>query len=171
MLTGAESVLSSVGVRVAHATDREAVARLYAETAYTPRLDEDETLIIAEFDVTLVGVLRLVDERGQLVLRGMRVREAFQRHGIGTSLLIRAGSEIGARARLLLPSVCASCRLLFDDLLPTCVLSIPAPVSPIKGRAIPSQRGMHRPNVPRRSARRAPLFLHTTSGLTRSRVR
>lgn len=103
MLTDVGSGLSSIRVTVAHADDREAVARLYAETAYTPHLGGTETLLIAELDGAPIGVLRLVDEYGQLVLRGMRVKAPFQRRGIGTSLLIHAQTEIGARSCYCLP--------------------------------------------------------------------
>jgi GNAT superfamily N-acetyltransferase len=51
-----------------------------------------DTAWLAEAAGELIGVVRVAPEHGTLVLRGMRIAEQWQRHGIGTRLLTSVGS-------------------------------------------------------------------------------
>ena len=77
----------SVAVRLGVANDFPAVAELYLEWGYRSAAEPDDTLIVAEHDHRIVGVVRLTKESGHLVLRGMRVQPAFQRTGVGSQML------------------------------------------------------------------------------------
>jgi N-acetylglutamate synthase-like GNAT family acetyltransferase len=77
----------SVEVRLGTADDLPAVAELYLEWGYRSSASPDDTLIIAEHDRRVVGVVRLAIEHDHMVLRGMRVQPAFQRTGVGTRML------------------------------------------------------------------------------------
>jgi N-acetylglutamate synthase-like GNAT family acetyltransferase len=50
-------------------------------------VDPANKILLAEVDGRIVGVLRLCEEHGALVLRGMQVHRTRQRRGIGTQLL------------------------------------------------------------------------------------
>jgi GNAT superfamily N-acetyltransferase len=87
----------SVTVRNGSADDLSQVADLYREWGYRSAAQPHDTLIVAEHDRRIIGVLRLVVEHGHRVLRGMRVQPAFQRTGIGTQMLEMAIRHIGER--------------------------------------------------------------------------
>lgn len=77
----------SVSVRLGSASDLPAVAALYREWNYSGKALPDDTLIVAEDDGQIVGVVRLVLEHGHCLLRGMRVQPQYQRTGVGTRML------------------------------------------------------------------------------------
>lgn len=99
----------SVVVRLGVAEDLEAVNELYREWGYRSSALADDTLVVAEHDRRIVGVVRLVIEEDYLVLRGMRVQPAYQGTGIGSRLLDLAAREIGGRTCYGVP---------YDHLLP-----------------------------------------------------
>jgi len=87
----------SVTVRLGAADDLPQVADLYVEWGYRSAAHPSDTLIVAEHDHRIVGVVRLTVEFGHRMLRGMRVQPAFQRTGVGTQMLQLAAKHIGAR--------------------------------------------------------------------------
>ncbi|WP_166454791.1 GNAT family N-acetyltransferase [Duganella aquatilis] len=64
-----------------------AITDLYAKAGYGAAINPSDMVIVAHSDEQLVGVVRLCTEEGVAVLRGMQVRSAFQRQGIGAQLL------------------------------------------------------------------------------------
>jgi N-acetylglutamate synthase-like GNAT family acetyltransferase len=74
-------------VRVATAADLNAVQAFYGSVGYSPAIDPANKILVAELEGHLVGALRLCEEHGVLVLRGMQVHRTRQRRGIGTQLL------------------------------------------------------------------------------------
>ena len=87
----------SVTVRLGTADDLAQVADLYTEWGYRSAAHPNDTLIDAEHDHRIVGVVRLTVEHGHRMLRGMRVQPAFQRTGVGTQMLSLAARHIGDR--------------------------------------------------------------------------
>jgi N-acetylglutamate synthase-like GNAT family acetyltransferase len=87
----------SVTVRLGTADDLPAVRDLYVEWGYRSTAQASDTLIVAEHDHRIVGVVRLTIEHGHRMLRGMRVQPAFQRTGIGSQMLDLTAKHIGAR--------------------------------------------------------------------------
>ncbi|MBI2503627.1 MAG: GNAT family N-acetyltransferase [Candidatus Latescibacteria bacterium] len=59
--------------------------------------------VLAEEEGRIIGALRLCQEQGTLVLRGMRVQKEWQRQGVGTRLLQVANERIGQRTCYCLP--------------------------------------------------------------------
>jgi N-acetylglutamate synthase-like GNAT family acetyltransferase len=87
----------SVTVRLGSASDLPQVADLYTEWGYRSAAHPGDTLVVAEHDHRLVGVVRLTVEYGHRMLRGMRVQPAYQRTGVGTQMLQLATKHIGER--------------------------------------------------------------------------
>lgn len=87
----------SVTVRLGAADDLAAVAELYVEWGYRSAAHPSDTLIVAQHDQRIVGVVRLTVEYGHRMLRGMRVLPAYQRTGVGTQMLALAATQIGDR--------------------------------------------------------------------------
>jgi len=86
----------SITVRLGTADDLPHVAQLYLEWGYRSTADASDTLIVAEHDRRIVGVVRLTVEHGVRMLRGMRVQPVYQRTGLGTQILELAAKHIGA---------------------------------------------------------------------------
>jgi GNAT superfamily N-acetyltransferase len=84
-------------VRCTLPTELKRVKTFYREIAYYGGLKAADTVIVAESDGELVGAVRLCEKEGVLVLRGMRVRENFQRQGVGTQILITVDKFVGDR--------------------------------------------------------------------------
>jgi N-acetylglutamate synthase-like GNAT family acetyltransferase len=89
-------------IRRAHQSDAKAIGELYASLAPNIRVDE-EIQVIAENGGLAVGIVRLVDEEGHLVLRGMNVRPECQRQGIGKRMLVELQGHIDERDCYCLP--------------------------------------------------------------------
>ncbi len=93
-------------ILVRRVTDAElpAVADFYVEVAYDVAWTPDECVLVAEdLGGKIVGAVRLCEESDVLVLRGMFVRAADQRRGIGRRLLAVASAIIGARECFCIP--------------------------------------------------------------------
>jgi N-acetylglutamate synthase-like GNAT family acetyltransferase len=73
----------------------EAVKAFYRDWNYPGEVSPAAIVIVAELDGKMVGVVRLEPEEGEIVLRGMRVTEAVQRHGIGTLMLEAVDKYLG----------------------------------------------------------------------------
>jgi N-acetylglutamate synthase-like GNAT family acetyltransferase len=65
----------------------EAIKAFYATCGYTGPTESKDDVILARTGDTLVGVVRLVQERAVHLLRGMYLRQDLQRHGIGSKML------------------------------------------------------------------------------------
>ena len=85
----------SATVRLGTPDDLAQVAELYLEWGYRSAAEPTDTLIVAEHDRRIVGVVRLTVEFGHRMLRGMRVQPAYQRTGLGTQMLQLAAKHIG----------------------------------------------------------------------------
>ena len=65
------------------------VGDFYARTGYGGGVSASDVTLAAKLDGRVVGAVRLCRDGGFIVLRGMQVELALQRHGIGRSLLAR----------------------------------------------------------------------------------
>jgi GNAT superfamily N-acetyltransferase len=63
------------------------VAALYRECGYGGGIDDADKAIAAKIGESVVAAVRLCQESGVTVLRGMQVLPAYQRQGIGSKLL------------------------------------------------------------------------------------
>lgn len=78
---------STVATWRARRDEIQRIAAFYRSLDYTPSIGPEDVLVVAELDGSLCGVVRLCQEQGVLLLRGMRVRQDVRRQGIGTRLL------------------------------------------------------------------------------------
>jgi N-acetylglutamate synthase-like GNAT family acetyltransferase len=95
--------LERVQIRQAGEGDMPRLLAFYQGTGYAGGVDPADVVVLAEEEGRTIGALRLCQEHGTLVLRGMRVQEEWQRQGIGTRLLQVAGERIGQRTCYCLP--------------------------------------------------------------------
>jgi putative PIN family toxin of toxin-antitoxin system len=95
--------LARVQLRQADEGDLPRLLAFYQEVAYTGGVDPADVVVLAEEEGRIIGALRLCQEQGTLVLRGMRVEEEWQRQGVGTRLLQVANERIGRRTCYCLP--------------------------------------------------------------------
>lgn len=79
----------------AEAADRASVLRLYRAVGYEGGLHEHDRVFVVRDAGDVVAAVRLCEEQGVLVLRGMYVAEAQRGKGIGKRLLARVAREIG----------------------------------------------------------------------------
>jgi N-acetylglutamate synthase-like GNAT family acetyltransferase len=84
-------------IRTAQLSEFERVVAFYRYNDYLPEIRRDDVIVVAEHAGVLCAAVRLCDEHGVLLLRGMRVAQAVQRRGIGTELLEAAAALIGGR--------------------------------------------------------------------------
>ena len=95
--------LARVQIRQAGQEDPPRLLAFYQEAGYVGGVDPADEVILAEEEGRIIGVLRLCQEQGTLVLRGMRVQEGWQRQGVGTRLLQVANERIGVQTCYGLP--------------------------------------------------------------------
>jgi GNAT superfamily N-acetyltransferase len=86
-----------VNTRQAHPSELGRVEEMYRETGYGGGVSPDDEVLVAEYGTKLVGAVRFCKGYGVVILRGMRVREGFQRQGIGTCLLVAGETLLGNR--------------------------------------------------------------------------
>jgi len=84
-------------VRLGTPRDLPAVRELYREWSYRGKAQPEDTLVVAEHDSRIVGVVRMTLEHGFVMLRGMRVQPEFQRTGVGTRMLRLFEEQLGDR--------------------------------------------------------------------------
>lgn len=89
--------------RTATPRDLPSVAQFYRDVGYGSEISEDDSLLVAEDATGLVAAVRLCEEFGVVVLRGMHVAPDLQRAGVGTQLLAAAAKAIGGRACFCVP--------------------------------------------------------------------
>jgi predicted N-acetyltransferase YhbS len=85
-------------IRWATPEDVPAALRSYARNGYSGGIAEGDVVLVAERDGDVVGVVRLVEEDGHLLLRGMFLDEAERGRGLGGRMLGRLSDAIGERA-------------------------------------------------------------------------
>jgi N-acetylglutamate synthase-like GNAT family acetyltransferase len=90
-------------VQEAQAADLGRVIAFYRASGYQPEISPGDIIITAEQNGEICGALRVCEEEGKLVLRGVRVVEALRRQGIGTRLLRAAEVAIGSRDCFCIP--------------------------------------------------------------------
>jgi len=93
----------SLEIRRALAEDIPRAQRFYADRQYHGGIGSEDTLLVAERDGELVGVVRLASENGVIVLRGMQVQPDVQRQGIGTRLLAAVAQMLQERPCFCIP--------------------------------------------------------------------
>ena len=76
-----------INISIAPTNQFDDVRSLYARSGYTGGIADNDLVLIATDGGQVVGAVRLCPEGGVTVLRGMQVREGFQRRGIGARLL------------------------------------------------------------------------------------
>lgn len=83
-------------VEAASDTDTPSVLRLYERVGYKGGVGAGDTVLLVRSEKDVVGAVRLCEETGTLVLRGMFVDSAHRGRGIGTALLAAASDAIGS---------------------------------------------------------------------------
>lgn len=86
-----------VGTREAYPGEFERIAAFYRDNGYGPAISPADVIVVAENEGALCGAVRMCDEHGVLVLRGLRVCDGMRRQGVGTRLLQAVETVIGAR--------------------------------------------------------------------------
>jgi GNAT superfamily N-acetyltransferase len=86
-----------IPIRMFDKEDLTAVLDFYSEMGYSGGLNPSDRLVIAEEEGKIAGALRICEEHGHLLLRGMRVRRDLRRQGIGKRMLAMADTVIGHR--------------------------------------------------------------------------
>ena len=76
-----------ITVRSVDRSEFDRVLGFYQETGYSGGLGDSDQVVIAERHDKLLGAVRLCEEAGAVVLRGMRVSTSIRRQGVGTRLL------------------------------------------------------------------------------------
>jgi GNAT superfamily N-acetyltransferase len=84
-------------------TERDDAIAFLRHEGYGPLIDDSDRLFISEDDGEIVGAVRLCQEDGALVLRGMRVRADRRRRGIGRRLLAEVAAAIGSETCYCIP--------------------------------------------------------------------
>jgi N-acetylglutamate synthase-like GNAT family acetyltransferase len=92
-----------IEVRRAMAEDISRAANFYAERRYGGGIRPEDSVLLAEHDGEVVGIVRLTAEEDVVVLRGMQVHPRFQRQGIGKRLLATVAQELDGRGCFCIP--------------------------------------------------------------------
>jgi hypothetical protein len=79
------------------------VRAFYASVGYSGIVTTNCTVVSAKCGHNIVGAVRLAQEDGVLVLRGMRTTASYQRQQIGTHMLWEVSGVLGARECFCLP--------------------------------------------------------------------
>ena len=92
-----------IEVRRAMTEDISRAANFHAERRYGGGIRPEDSVLLAEHDGELVGIVRLTAEEDVVVLRGMQVHPRFQRQGIGKRLLATVAQELDGRGCFCIP--------------------------------------------------------------------
>lgn len=79
--------MKGVIIRVAGRHELDRVRGLYQEWGYNGGAEPSETVLLAERNGAILGIVRCTVEHGVVMLRGMQVASTAQRLGIGRMLL------------------------------------------------------------------------------------
>jgi GNAT superfamily N-acetyltransferase len=84
-------------VRVAREDERNRVNAAYRDWGYCGRAEREDTVILAELEGEMIGLVRQNLEGGVVMLRGMCVAPNMQRQGVGTAMLGEFVKHLGER--------------------------------------------------------------------------
>lgn len=95
--------MKDVIIRVAGWHELERVRGLYQEWGYNGGAEPSNTVLLAERNGEILGIVRCTFEDGVVMLRGMQVASTAQRLGIGTMLLDAFLQQLGDRECYCIP--------------------------------------------------------------------
>jgi N-acetylglutamate synthase-like GNAT family acetyltransferase len=96
-------VIETITILRETAADFTDVQAFYASVGYFQAITADCVVISAKAEDKIVGAVRLSQESGVLVLRGMQIAQSYQRQGIGTRMLWVLSKFIGSQECFCLP--------------------------------------------------------------------
>jgi len=79
--------VSEAQIRIARPDEHSRVLAVYAALGYRRSINPADTVWLAETAEETVGIVRVAEEQGTLVLRGMRIAEHVRRQRLGTRIL------------------------------------------------------------------------------------
>jgi GNAT superfamily N-acetyltransferase len=77
------------GIEIVHRSELARIRAFYEGVGYGGGVGDSDLAFAATIDGRVAGAVRLCEEAGMIVLRGMHVAPAWQRQGIGRALLAR----------------------------------------------------------------------------------
>ena len=86
-----------ISVQPAQKNQYHEITAFYQKVGYGAGFNSSDTVLEARNKGKLIGVTRLAEEKGVLVLRGMYVEEESRGQGLGRLMLDAAAAEIGSR--------------------------------------------------------------------------
>jgi GNAT superfamily N-acetyltransferase len=92
-----------VKARKAYPEELGRIAAFYRHNDYISTVGPADIIVVAEHGGELCGAVRICEEHGALVLRGMRVREDMRKRGIGTRLLEAVEPIVSGRECFCIP--------------------------------------------------------------------
>ncbi|MDO8756461.1 MAG: GNAT family N-acetyltransferase [Elusimicrobiota bacterium] len=93
----------NLSIRQTDEKEADGVNDLYRRCGYSGNVAQNDIVLLAEIDHAPVGAVRICEENGIRVLRGMYLLPAHQRAGIGSALLHRCIPAIKDRPCYCLP--------------------------------------------------------------------
>ena len=91
-------MLSELSIEQLAPIDYEVIRSVYAACDYSGGINEDDIGFLASLRGIPAAAVRLTNEEGVLMLRGMMVKPEYQRHGIGKQVLQALDPHIGKNA-------------------------------------------------------------------------
>jgi len=88
---------ASLSIEDASAAEYPAVERFYERLGYHRGIQPQDRVLVAREEGALIGVVRLCEEEGVVVLRGMYVDTPRRRTGVGTALLRAVEGALAGR--------------------------------------------------------------------------
>jgi N-acetylglutamate synthase-like GNAT family acetyltransferase len=92
-----------VTIRRGERDDLALIAGFYRTVGYGGTPGAGDQIFLVEDGREMVGAVRLVQEQGVTVLRGMRIASSHQRSGLGTRLLRALADSLGERPCYCIP--------------------------------------------------------------------
>jgi GNAT superfamily N-acetyltransferase len=86
-----------VTIRRGQPDDLALIDRFYRTVGYGGTPGAGDQIFLVQDGREVIGAVRLLEEHGVTVLRGMRIASAHQRSGLGTRLLRAAADSLGQR--------------------------------------------------------------------------
>ena len=93
----------TVKYRFIDRTEHPRATQFYADHGWPNREIASDSVLVAEEDSNIIGVVRLAPENGTLVLRGMQIATPRQREGIGKRMLSKLSEKIGTQECFCVP--------------------------------------------------------------------
>ncbi len=94
-----------MNIELANQDEFERLSKFYELCGYKGGFKKDDTILVSKNNKKdeIVGVVRICNENGALVLRGMQVHPGYQSKGIGTLLLEECNKVISERECYVVP--------------------------------------------------------------------